>query len=222
MSKKGVLFIISGASATGKDTIVSEILKIHADKAVLSISMTTRKPRNGETDGVDYFFVTREKFESNIQNGLMLEYADYGGNYYGTPVEPVRNWLNRGMNVFLVIEVKGASIVRERFPEAKSIFILPPSMNALEKRLRGRGTEDEETIQERLCIAVNEINRAGEYDYIVINDDLGKAVEDVISICSYEAKLKNGEKVSDDETFPACQFKKEKMLNTVCEVINNG
>ena len=213
MNKRGKLFIISGASATGKDTIINNVLKEHPDKAVLSVSMTTRNPRCGETDGVDYFFVTEEKFEENIRNDKMLEYARYGKNYYGTPVEPVERWLDEGKIVFLVIEVKGAALVRERCPEAKSVFVLPPSMEILESRLRSRGTEDEEAMKCRLEIAKDEISRADEYDYIIVNDKLADAVNDVVTICKYEQHCDDCDKIAAEK------LKRCNMMSYISEVM---
>ncbi len=218
MNKQGILFIISGASATGKDTVIAKVLQKYGDNAKLSISMTTRKPRPGEKDGIDYFFVDTESFEKRIAENRLLEYAKYGKNYYGTPVGPVKAWLNEGKIVFLIIEVQGAALVRERFPEARSVFVLPPSMAVLEERLRKRGTEDEEAIQCRLEIAHDEIKRAEEYDYIVINDELNIAVDNVLSICSYELEKNNDMTISD---YSAEQFKKDNMINLVREVIKN-
>ena len=219
MNKKGILFIISGASATGKDTVIAKVLEQHGEEAKLSISMTTRNPRPGERDGIDYFFVDIDGFERRISENRLLEYAKYGPNYYGTPVGPVKNWLNEGKIVFLIIEVQGAAQVRERFPEARSIFVLPPSMAVLEERLRKRGTEDEEAIQCRLAIAHDEIKRASEYDYIIINDELDVAVENVLSICNYELEKSNNMELTDCS---AEQFKKDNMIKLVSEVIDNA
>ncbi len=214
MNNRGKLFIISGASATGKDTIIGNVIKAHPDKTVLSVSMTTRSPRCGEVDGVDYFFVSEEKFEENIENNMMLEYAKYGSNYYGTPVEPVEKWLSEGKIVFLVIEVKGAAIVRERCPEAKSVFVLPPSMEILEKRLRLRGTEDETAMKCRLEIAKEEITRAKEYDYIIVNDELDDAVTDIETICKYEQQCHDCDKDAAE------RLKKQNMMSIISEVMN--
>lgn len=213
MNKRGKLFIISGASATGKDTIIGNVIKDNPNEAVLSVSMTTREPRCGETDGVDYFFVTEEKFRENIDNDKMLEYAKYGSNYYGTPVEPVEQWLDDGKIVFLVIEVKGAALVREKCPEAISVFVLPPSMEVLESRLRLRGTEDESAMKCRLEIARDEILRAKEYDYIIVNDKLDDAVRDIETICKYEQHC------DDDYKSAAQKFKKQNMMSFISEVM---
>ena len=222
MSDKGVLFIVSGASATGKDTVIAQVMKEYGAKARLSVSMTTREPRGSEKDGEDYFFVSVEQFEKNILENQMLEYAKYGKNYYGTPAEPVKKWLSEGNIVFLIIEVQGAAIVRANFPEAKSIFILPPSMKALEERLRKRGTENEEAIKTRLRIAQDEIKRAGEYDYIVMNDRLETAVKDVTSICQYEHRIKNNTVISVNCVQNAEKLKKDNMINKISEVICNA
>lgn len=215
MNKRGKLFIISGASATGKDTIIGNVVNAYPDKTVLSVSMTTRAPRRGEAEGSDYFFVSEEKFEENIKNNKMLEYAKYGPNYYGTPVEPVEKWLDEGKIVFLVIEVQGAALVREKCPEAVSVFVLPPSMQVLEERLRSRGTEDEEAMKCRLEIAKKEILRAQEYDYIIVNDKLDDAVEDVVTICKYE---QGSDEVSDAD---AQKFKPKNMICFISEVMKN-
>ena len=193
---KGVLFIISAASGTGKDTIISRVVSSPEIKAKISVSMTTRKPRKGETEGVDYFFVNKSDFENSIQNNEMLEYAKYGSSYYGTPRRQVEEWLESGYSVFLSIEVQGASLVKENLPESRSIFIVPPSMAELERRLRLRGTETDEAICARLDIARHEIRKAENYDYIVFNDNLEEAVNDVIAICRAEVNLANG---TDDE-----------------------
>lgn len=219
---KGVLFIVSAASATGKDTIVSRVIEQSGGKAMLSVSMTTRQPRGEEKDGIHYFFVTDEQFRQNVEDGQMLEYAQYGRYYYGTPMKPVRRWLDEGKTVFLIIEVKGASIVREKIPEAKSIFVLPPSMEVLEKRLRGRMVDTEESIQRRMTIAYDEIARAGEFDYILLNDEIDKAVSDFVSICNYEISKTNGCKADEGDSAVADKCKTNNMLNTVREVLENG
>ena len=218
---KGVLFIVSAASATGKDTIVSEIINRDKDAYVLSVSMTTRQPRGGEKEGINYFYVSEETFNKNIENGLMLEYAKYGRYYYGTPLEPVKKWLNEGKSVFLIIEVQGAAIVRSKMPGAKSIFILPPSFDALEKRMRGRLEDDEESIQRRLAIARGEIERAVEFDYILLNDDLETAVTEFESICKYEICRLNGISPEEKDSAVSDKLKKDKMLNKVSEVLKN-
>ena len=172
---EGMLLIISGPAGSGKGTVVSELMKLD-DGYTYSVSATTRSPRLGEKNGVNYFFVTREQFEEKIANGGMLEYAEYVGNYYGTPREFVKQRLAEGKNVILEIETCGAMQVKRLMPEAVMIFICPPDAATLEARLRGRGTEDEETILRRLDKAKREIALASDYDYLVINRD-GKAAE---------------------------------------------
>lgn len=219
---KGVLFIVSAASATGKDTIVSKVIEKSEGQAVLSVSMTTRQPRGEEKDGINYFFVTDDEFRKNIDEGQMLEYAQYGRYFYGTPLKPVRKWLDEGKNVFLIIEVKGAAIVREKFPQAKSIFVLPPSMEVLEKRLRGRNSDTEESIMRRMTIAREEIARAGEFDYIVMNDALETAVEEFSAICSKEVCIENGLEISENDISLSDKCLKNNMINIVSEVLTNG
>lgn len=186
---KGLLVVVSAPSGCGKDTIVNEIVKEMGDDASISVSMTTRDMRVGEAEGVNYYYVSKEQFEENIRNGEMLEYTTYGSNYYGTPVGPVKDKLKNGKVVFLIIEVEGGENVKKIFPDCTKIFVIPPSMEVLEKRLRGRGTDKDEVIRERLEIARTELQRATEYDYIVENDVLQEAVEDVKTIIRAE-KLK--------------------------------
>ena len=181
MNNEGMLVVLSGPSGSGKDTVLSEVYKSSTD-LIQSISMTTRQPRDGETDGVDYYFVSEEYFLDAIKNGRMLEYAKYGTNYYGTPKDPVDNWLADGKTVILKIEVQGADSIKKLYKDCVSIFITPPSLAILEKRLRLRGTEQEEDIVRRLNTAFDELQRIKDYDYVVINDALVNAVEDVKSI----------------------------------------
>ena len=182
MNKKGQLIVVSAPSGCGKDTVISRVLEKLGDEAALSVSMTTREMRPGEAEGVNYYYVSAEQFKEHIENGDMLEYAVYGSNFYGTPVKPVKDRLNEGKTVFLIIEVEGGGNVKKIFPEAKKIFIVPPSMQELESRLRGRGTDSEEAITKRLEIAKTELERASEYDYIIENSVLEDAVSDVMSI----------------------------------------
>ncbi|MBE5755718.1 MAG: guanylate kinase [Clostridiales bacterium] len=181
-SGKGMLIVYSGPSGVGKGTIRKKVFERFGDKLFYSISMTTRAPREGEIDGVDYYFVTREYFEEQIEAGNFLEYAEFVGNYYGTPKDKVEKKLNNGYDVMLEIEVDGATQVKQKVEDAISIFVVPPSMEALENRLQGRKTEEQEIIQKRLEKARREIVLAGLYDYVVINDDLEEATEDVVSI----------------------------------------
>lgn len=183
---KGLLVVISAPSGCGKDTIVNEIMKDMGDTASISVSMTTREMRLGEAEGVNYYYVSKEQFLQNIANGEMLEYTNYGSNFYGTPVNPVKEKLQNGKTVFLIIEVEGGENVKKIFPDCVKIFVIPPSMEVLETRLRGRGTDKEEIIRQRMEIARTELQRATEYDYIVENDVLEEAVEDIKTIIRAE------------------------------------
>ena len=188
MAERGLLAVISAPSGGGKGTIMKELFA-KDDNLRLSVSATTRAPRPGEVDGTHYYFISREEFESLINQGKMLEHAEYVGNYYGTPRGPVEDWLAEGHDVLLEIEVQGGAQVKKIMPECVSIFVLPPSMKVLEERLRGRGTEEEKTLQKRLSTARQEIPHVKEYDYIVFNDRLEDAVEDILAILRAE-KLK--------------------------------
>ena len=179
--KRGMLVLYTGSSGVGKGTIMQELLK--RDKNIrLSVSNTTRPPREGEIDGVHYNFVTKEQFESLIKKDGYLEYAEYCGNYYGTPKQQVEDLLSQGYDVFLEIEVCGGLQIMEKYPDVLSIFVLPPSMDTLEKRLRDRNTEDEETILERLGQAKREIGCKDKYKYVVVNDKLDDAVDEILDI----------------------------------------
>lgn len=180
MKHEGNLFIISGPSAVGKGTICKELAR--AGLASLSISMTTRKPRIGEIDGKDYYFVSEEEFLKKIKEDAFLEYANVFGNYYGTPKDMVIKRLKQGYNVILEIDVQGGLQVKSRMPNAHLIFILPPTMKELENRIIGRGTDGDSQIRKRLDGAINEIKLIGEYDYMVFNDDLDKTIEDIKAI----------------------------------------
>ena len=169
MTNKGLVVVLSGPSGAGKGTVLKSLLQQNRNIR-LSVSATTREPRPGETDGREYFFLTREKFRKMVSDGEMLESAEYCGNLYGTPAAPVDKWVGEGNDVILEIEVQGGSQVKKRRPDAVSIFVLPPSLRILEHRLRKRGTEDEETVQKRLAAARSEIPYAKNYDYAVIND----------------------------------------------------
>lgn len=181
MKNNGLLVLFSGPSGVGKDTVLEVVL--NKDKTLQkSISLTTRAIRENEVDGKDYYFIDVAKFENMIENGEVLEYAKYGTNLYGTPKAPVDKWLSEGKIVILKIEVQGASNIKKLYPDSIGIFVMPPSMEELEQRLRSRGTEDEADIQKRLEIARNEIAHSKDYDYLVVNDDLNKASENVIEI----------------------------------------
>ncbi len=187
MSDNGILIIFSGPSGSGKDTVLNKLTAGREDIKI-SVSMTTREKRNGEIDGVHYYFVNREYFEKKISENKMLEYAEYANNMYGTPKDPVDEMLKAGKAVILEIEVQGAEKIRKLYPDVISIFLMPPSVRVLEERLRGRGTDDEETINHRLVIAREEIRRAAEYDYIVINDTVENAVAGIETIINAERK----------------------------------
>ena len=173
---KGVLLIVSGLSGAGKGTICKRIMEKYPDYE-LSISATTRDPRPGEVDGREYFFITKEEFEDRIKNGQFLEYAKYVDNYYGTPKDWVLAQMDQGKNVILEIELQGAFQVRDQIPEAVLIFIMPPDMEELERRLRGRGSETEEQIKKRLLRAMEEIEYVDQYDYVIVNEEVEKSVE---------------------------------------------
>lgn len=194
---KGTLFIVSGPSGCGKGTVLAEILK--QDNVYYSVSATTRAPRPGEVNGVNYHFLSKDEFEKLIENGGMLEYASYCGNYYGTPKKPVEDMLAEGKNVILEIEVQGALKVMEKCPEAVSVFILPPSLKELRRRLHKRGTETEEVIEKRIGEAAGEIRKAVNYDYVMINGELEIAVSDLLSIInSQKLKKENSEYLIDE------------------------
>ena len=182
--KKGILTVVSGFSGAGKGTIIKELRKKYDYE--LSISATTRKPRKGDVDGVDYFFKTREEFEQMIEENKLIEWAEYVGNYYGTPKEYVEQQLKAGKDVLLEIEMQGGMLVKEQFPEAVLIFITPPSYEELASRLKGRGTETEEQISKRLKRAGEEVAYMKSYDYLVVNDKLEDAVECVNQIIQNE------------------------------------
>lgn len=181
MENKGVLFVISAPAGCGKDTILNEFF-LHSDTAGYAVSATTRKPREGEINGVHYHFITVEDFKSKIQCGEVLEYTEYCGNYYGTLKKSVDDLINSGKDAVLKIEVEGAMNIKKQFPDSCLVFILPPSLEVLEQRLRGRGTETEEKIIERTAQARNELKFAENYDYLIVNDDLKTAVDDLLSV----------------------------------------
>lgn len=189
MTKPGLLIVFSGPSGVGKDTLLQRFLPSRED-CVLSVSATTRPPRPGEQDGVQYHFMSREAFQALAERGEMLEYAHYGDNFYGTPKACVDNALAEGKNVILEIEVQGAMQIRELRPDAVFVFVMPPSWEVLRRRLENRGTEDSEALAKRLAAAKAELALACEYDYVIINDNLDRCSQDldaVITAAGYSA-----------------------------------
>ncbi len=189
MTKKGTLMVVSGPAGVGKGTIVKSACEKAKGNIHLSISATTRNPRPIDKEGVTYYFKTKEEFQSMIEHNEVLEWAEYVGNYYGTPRKPVEEALSKGVDVILEIEVQGAMQIKKNFPGAVLTFVAPPSREELENRLRGRGTETEEQILSRLKTAEGELSRMNEYDYIVVNDQIEQASEDLLTILRAE-KLK--------------------------------
>ena len=186
MSERGLLIVFSGPSGVGKGTVRQEIFSTPDHKFEYSVSMTTRAQRPGEVDGKDYFFRSREEFEELIRKGQMLEYAEYVGNYYGTPLTYVNETLDKGIDVFLEIEVQGALQVKKKVPDAVFIFLTPPDLNELQERLVGRGTDSEEVIAQRIERAREEIALMSEYDYAIVNDEVPLAAERVKRVIEAE------------------------------------
>lgn len=178
MKRKGILIVISGFSGAGKGTLVKQLMKTY-DNYALSISMTTRNPRVGETEGVEYFFSTRENFEKKIAEDGLIEYAEYCGNYYGTPKSYVEQQLAAGKDVILEIEIQGALKVKDKLPETLLLFVTPPNATVLKNRLVGRGTETMDVIDQRMNRAIEESQGIEEYDFLVINDDLETCTEEI-------------------------------------------
>lgn len=183
MSERGHVFIVSGPSGSGKSTVLGEVFR-RRDRLYFSVSATTRAPRPGETDGVEYFFVTPERFQEMVEQDELLEHAAYAQNSYGTPRGPIEAKLREGFDVIMDIEVQGARQVKARMPEAISVFIAPPSLEELEHRLRGRSTESEDKIALRLETAKTELREAGRYDHVVVNDDWKRAAGELLDIIS--------------------------------------
>ena len=186
IKRRGLLIVLSGPSGVGKGTVRKELFSQPNTNYEYSISMTTRLPRVGEVDGVDYFFKNREEFEQLIEEGGLLEHAEFVGNYYGTPLAYVRETLEAGRDVFLEIEVQGAAQIREKAPDALFIFLAPPSLSELELRLIGRGTESEEVIAKRIATAREELEMMSLYDYVVENDEVQNACDKINSIIKAE------------------------------------
>ena len=194
MRRKGILIVVSGFSGVGKGTLMKQLVHSY-DNYALSVSMTTRQPRPGESDGKEYFFVSREVFEKTIAENGLIEYANYCGNCYGTPKEYVEKQLEKGKAVILEIEIQGALKVREQFPTALLLFVMPPSSQELKKRLEGRGTETEEVIDKRLKRATEEAEGIENYDFIVINDKLEECVKEMhgLILAAHETPERNQE-----------------------------
>ena len=184
-NNKGLLIVVSGPSGAGKDTICHKLIKENTN-LWMSVSMTTRKPRPLEKDGVDYFFVSSEEFENKINDNTFLEYASYNDNYYGTPKDKVEEKLNEGKDVILVIDINGAINIKKIIPSALFIFIMPPDMETLKNRLIGRKTESKDKVVQRFITAYNEVNNYKKYNYVVVNDKVEDAVNKVKSIIQSE------------------------------------
>lgn len=199
MSKGGV-FVVSGPSGSGKDTVLKGLFAENPD-ILFSISSITRAMRPGEREGEKYNFISREHFEEMIKNDLLLEHNVFVGNYYGTPRIPVEKAVSEGRDIIIEVDVNGAAQIRKKLPEAVTVFIMPPSFEELKRRLVGRGTESEELIEKRLRSALNEIRRAEEYDYIIVNDDAAAASQSLMSVIK------------------ACRLKTERQKNIINEVL---
>ncbi len=184
MNEEGILMIISGPSGSGKGTVVNELTK-DGDFS-LSISATTRAPRPGEEDGVHYFFKTKDQFKELIDNNELLEWAQFCDNFYGTPIRYVESQMKAGKNVILEIEVQGALQVKEKYPSTVLVFLIPPTIDELRKRLTGRGTESEDVIEKRIKRAADELELMERYDYVVVNNTIEKAKEDILEIVAAE------------------------------------
>lgn len=200
---RGKLYIFSGPSGSGKDTVLKSVL-VRCPEVMLSISSITRDMRVGEVEGEKYHFISREEFEQLIRDDMLLEYNVFVGNYYGTPKKPVEDALESGHDVILEIDVNGAAQIMKKRPDAVSIFIMPPSLPELKRRLCGRGTDSAEVIEKRLQSALSEIERAVNYDYIVVNDVIEKASDDVISIIESQKLKTERQKYIIDEVLKKC------------------
>jgi guanylate kinase len=181
MSKNGLLIVISGPSGVGKGTVIKEVMKDPSLNLSYSVSMTTREKREGEQEGVNYYYVSREQFEKTRDEGGLLEWTEFVGNYYGTPLSEIERLRKEGKNALLEIEVEGCMQVKNKVPDALTIFIVPPSLKELENRIRGRRSEAEEIVQQRLAKASKELEMTGQYRYVVCNDDIQLAA-DIIKV----------------------------------------
>jgi guanylate kinase len=184
-AERGLLVVLSGPSGVGKGTVCAA-LRRQLTELVYSVSVTTRKPREGEVEGVNYFFRTKEQFEQMISENKLLEWAEYAGNYYGTPIEFVEDTIGAGKDVILEIEVQGAMQVKQRFPQGVFLFLMPPSLEELRQRIVNRGTEDADTIRRRMLLAADEIRLLEEYDYAVVNDKVELACDKISAILQAE------------------------------------
>ena len=182
----GQIIVISAPSGVGKGTIIKKLLANNSKDRWLSVSATSRKPRTGEKEGVNYYFITEDEFKNKIKEEYFLEYTNYAGNYYGTPREYIREKINKGIDVILEIEIEGATNIKKLIPEALFIFIMPPSLKELVKRLKGRGTETNDKIIKRFNAAYREVNEVTKYNYVVVNDEINTAVDKIESIIKAE------------------------------------
>ena len=182
----GQIIVISAPSGAGKGTIIKKLLENDSKNRWLSVSATSRKPRVGEKEGINYYYITEEEFQKRIKEDYFLEYTNYAGNYYGTPREYIKDKISKGIDVILEIEIEGANNIKKLIPEALFIFIMPPSLKELVKRLKGRGTETNEKIIKRFNAAYKEINEVTKYNYVVVNDEIDTAVDKIESIIKAE------------------------------------
>ena len=182
----GQIIVISAPSGAGKDTVVKELMKRDSSNRWVSVSATSRLPREGEKEGVDYYYLTKEEFQEKINDGFFLEYTNYAGNYYGTPKKYIKEKVDNGIDVILIIEIEGATNIKKLIPEAIFIFIMPPSLKELVRRLKKRGTETNEKIIKRFHEAYKEVNEVSKYNYVVVNDELDEAVDKIESILKAE------------------------------------
>ncbi len=182
----GQIIVISAPSGAGKGTIIKKLLENNSKNRWLSVSATSRKPREGEKEGVNYYYITEEEFKKRIKEDYFLEYTNYAGNYYGTPKEYIKEKITKGIDVILEIEIEGANNIKKLIPEALFIFIMPPSLKELVRRLKGRGTETNEKIIKRFNAAYKEVNEVTKYNYVVINDEVDNAVDKIESIIKAE------------------------------------